>query len=149
MPLGEGAWWVRVDPNDARPTWAGDGGSGLSPIGRSPILVRTDGITPGVDIVLDNPPGGLASGSVRRADGGPAGHVLVSARSVGEGLWHSALTGADGFFELPLEPGTYEFGIADSLAGPPTWWLEAGGTLGDAATPLDLGALDGLALTLP
>lgn len=149
MPLGEGVWWVRVDPNDARPAWAGDGGGGLSPIGRSPILVRTDGITPGVDILLDNPPGGLASGSVLRADGVPAGHVLVSARRIGAGLWHSALTGADGFFELPLEPGTYELGIADSLAGPPTWWLDAGGMLGDTATPLSLGALDGLTLTLP
>ncbi len=148
MPLSVGSWWVRVDPNDARPAWAGSGGGALSPIGSAPIVVEPATYMSGIDIVLDSLPGSIARGLVLRAGGGPAGHILVSAQAGGTGPWQSALTGADGVFELPLAPGAYTLGVSDSLSGPPVWWLGAAGALGSAPTVLDISALDGVTLTI-
>lgn len=149
LTLSAGEWWVRADPNDARPAWADLTGGGPSPIGRAPIGVAPDGLTHGVDLVLEDAPERSARGRALRADGNPAAHALVSARAGGDGPWLSALTGADGEFDLPIEPGVYTLGLSDSLAGAPRWWLGPDGVLEDSPVHLDAGALDGIVLQLP
>ena len=140
LVLADGTYLVRVEGGGQYASgYYGPAGYAASAPDATPVVVADDHVT-GIDLSL--PTIAHVAGMVTDGSGAPLEGILVAARN-GDRVW-PGITGADGSYTMPVDPGSYIVSFEDPARQYATGYYSSGGYVADetAATDVEVGLAD-------